>query len=168
MSFPTEPSPASLLRRLGAIVYDTLLLFAILFVATALVLPLTGGTAVPAGQPLFSLYILAICFLFYAWFWTHGGQTLGMRAWKLRLQQHTGEAITWRQALLRFAIAALWLLPVIYARQILGLHWGLSLSVGACFLGFVLALRLHDRYSETVLVRLPPKPKSKPKPKPKP
>ncbi|MEZ5583726.1 MAG: RDD family protein [Candidatus Competibacteraceae bacterium] len=161
MSSSSEPSQASLLRRLGAIVYDALLLFAILFVATGLVLPLTGGTAIPAGQPLFSVYILMICFLFYAWFWTHGGQTLGMRAWNLRLQQHTGEAVTWTQALLRFGLAALWLLPVVYARQVVGLHWGLSLTVGACFLGFMLALRLHDRYSETVLVRLPPKPKTK-------
>jgi len=161
MPSPTEPTLASLLRRLGAIVYDTLLLFAVLFIATALVLPLTEGTAIPAGHPLFSLYILVICFLFYAWFWTHGGQTLGMRAWKLRLQQHSGAAVTWTQALLRFGLAALWLLPVIYTRQVVGLHWGLSLTVGVCCLGIVLALRLHDRYSETVLVRLPPKPKSK-------
>jgi uncharacterized RDD family membrane protein YckC len=156
---PTQPgaTEVGLLRRLGAIVYDALLLCATLFIATALVLPVTGGVAVAGGNPLFSLYLLLICFLFYGWFWTHGGQTLGMRAWKFRVQQHDGRPISWWAAGVRFALAGLWFLPVVYLRQVVGLHWGISLSVGLCFLGITLVLRLHDRYSETVLVRVDPK-----------
>ena len=53
----TSPPPksAGLPRRLGAILYDALLLIAVLFIATALVLPFTDGEAVPAGNLLFSI-----------------------------------------------------------------------------------------------------------------
>lgn len=153
---PAAPLPAGLLRRLGAILYDTLLLFSLLFIATALVLPLAGGQAVAAGSPLFSIYLLAVCFGFFGWFWTHGGQTLGMRAWKIRLQRYDGGNVTWGQALGRFLLASLWLLPVVYLRQVLGLSVPLSLGAGLVFFLLTLALRVHDRYSETVLVRVKP------------
>lgn len=152
---------ASVLRRCGAIVYDTLLLCAILLVATVVILPFTGGEAVQAGNPWFSAYIFAVCFLFFGWFWTHGGQTLGMRAWKLRLQRADGGAVAWWQALVRFLLASLWMLPMIYLSQVLGLGSGVSLSVGLGCLALMLLSRFYDRYSDTVVVRLPvPKGKS--------
>lgn len=151
----TNLPQASVLRRCGALVYDTLLLCAILLVATVIVLPFTGGEAVEAGNPLFSGYIFGICFLFFGWFWTHGGQTLGMRAWKLRLQRSDGAPVAWWQALLRFFLASLWLLPMIYLSQVLGAGAGLSISVGFGFLALMLVSRFYDRYSDTVVVRLP-------------
>ena len=156
VSRPSTLPPVSLLRRLGAIVYDALLLFAVLFVATALVLPLTGGEAVSPHHPFFSTYLFFICFFFYAWFWTHGGQTLGMRAWKIRVQRRDGGGITWWQALVRFLLANLWLLPLVYLTQILGLGLNLSLGISLGSLLLTLVLRLHDRYSETVLVLIKP------------
>ncbi|MGI8740131.1 MAG: RDD family protein [Gammaproteobacteria bacterium] len=50
-------------------------------------------------------------FLFFGWFWTHGGQTLGMSTWRFRVIQNNGATITWSQALLRLLTAAIsWLL----------------------------------------------------------
>ena len=154
---PSNSHPASLLRRLGAIVYDTLLLFAILFIAIALVLPLNGGQAVPAGNPWFSAYLFLVGFIFYGGFWTHGGQTLGMRAWRIRLQRYDGGPVNWWQALARFTLASLWLLPMIYLRKILGASFGVSLTAGLGCLLLLLSLRLHDHYSETVLMYVPPR-----------
>jgi uncharacterized RDD family membrane protein YckC len=152
-SVPESSLPvASLPRRLGAILYDALLLCGVLLAATALILPLTGGEAVTRGNPFFSTYVFLVCFFFYAWFWIHGGQTLGMRAWKIRIQQQDGRSITWWQALLRFLLASLWVMPIIYTRKILGLSLGLSLVIGLGFLLLTLLSRLHDRYSETVLI----------------
>lgn len=144
----TTPAPAvppyqtaGLLRRLGAILYDSLLLLALLFVATALVLPLTGGEAIAPGNPLYTSYLFFVNFFFFAWFWIHGGQTLGMRAWRIRVQQRNGAPITWGQALLRFLVAiASWLL------------------LGAGFLWALFdkeRMTWHDRYSQTVLVVVP-------------
>lgn len=96
--------PAGVLRRIGAFSYDCLLLLAILFVTTALLLPLTEGEAIKAGNLLYSIYLFVVAFLFYGWFWTHGGQTLGMRAWKIRVEQLNGHDITWPQALHRFIL----------------------------------------------------------------
>jgi uncharacterized RDD family membrane protein YckC len=79
------PAPG-FLRRLAAQVYDLFLLIALLFLATALLLPFTAGEAVSAQQTLiYRIYLAVISFFFYGWFWTHGGQTLGLRAWKIKV-----------------------------------------------------------------------------------
>jgi uncharacterized RDD family membrane protein YckC len=99
------PAPG-FLRRLAAQIYDLLLLIAILFLATALILPFTAGEAVSDQQTLiYRIYILVISFFFYGWFWTHGGQTLGLRAWKIKVLTRDQKPINWTQALLRFTTA---------------------------------------------------------------
>jgi uncharacterized RDD family membrane protein YckC len=101
---------ASLARRLITLLYDSLVLFAVLVFASALTLPFRDKELFSAYQPLLTLYFVAVSFLFFGWFWTHGGQTLGMRAWRLKLVQHNGDALRWRHALLRFLVSVpLWL-----------------------------------------------------------
>ena len=68
----------------------------------AVMLLLSGGHQFEAGNPFLTLYLLLVSYVFFGWFWTHGGQTLGMRAWKLRIQQSGGETISWRQVTIRF------------------------------------------------------------------
>ncbi len=98
----TTPKYANLLRRFAAMAYDALLLTALLIFATAPVTLFTGGEATRSGNPFVSTWLFMVSFLFFAWFWTHGGQTLGMRAWKIRLQLDDGRSISLWQALLRF------------------------------------------------------------------
>lgn len=98
-------TPASLWRRLAAIVYDGLLLFAILIIASALTLPFTGGKGTAHQQPLLTLYFLAVIFFFNGWFWTHGGQTLGMRAWRIQIVQKDGLPLNWKLAFVRFLLS---------------------------------------------------------------
>ncbi|MCC8988989.1 MAG: RDD family protein [Candidatus Contendobacter sp.] len=152
---------ASLPRRLAAVGYDSLLLSGVLFVASALAMGLTvaiiGSEAFKMnnplpGNPFFRTWLLLVCFCFYGGFWVCGGQTLGMRAWKLRIQQRDGRGIRWQQALLRFLTAGLWLLPVIYLHQVFKVGVALSLSAGMGSLLLLLALRLPDQVSETELV----------------
>jgi uncharacterized RDD family membrane protein YckC len=94
-----------LLRILAVIVYDFLLLIAVLFLATAILLPFNGGEAFTNYKILYSLYLLAVSFCFYGWFWTHGGQTLGLRAWKITVFNDKHRLISWRQASIRFTAA---------------------------------------------------------------
>lgn len=159
------PVPAGLPRRLAAVVYDGLLLLAVLFVATALALGLAvallGGAAVKlknplVGNPFFQTYLLFICFFFYGGFWTHGGQTLGMRAWRLRIQRRDdGRGIGWWQALARFLLGSVWLPVMLFLYRLLGLSSSLSLVAGLGTLWITLWLRWPDRLSETELVLLP-------------
>jgi uncharacterized RDD family membrane protein YckC len=136
----TEPKPAGLFKRLAALFYDSLLLLALWFIGIALLLPLTGGTAFRANNPLITTWLLFISFFFYGWFWMHGGQTLGMRAWKLQLHNLRPGPLSWWQVLLRFmvAIASGLLFGLGYLWQLVdrkNLSW-------------------HDRYSETTVVQL--------------
>ncbi len=135
-------SPPGLLRRLAAMLYDSLLVVALLMLATVPYVVLTGGGATShLGRVLFQTYLLAVMFGFFGWFWLHGGQTLGMRAWRLRVVGRDGAPLRPRQALARFG----WALPSL-------LFFGLGLL-------WVLVdrerLAWHDRLSGTRLVLLP-------------
>lgn len=130
-------TPAGLLPRIGAAVYDALLLLALFFLATALVDPFLPDDHVPAGTLWFQLYLLLVSYLFNGWFWTHGGQTLGMRAWRLRVTDESGQSIHWGRAGLRFLCAVpIWLTLV-----------GLLFCIGG-------GLAPQDRLSRTRVVRL--------------
>ena len=73
--------PAGFFRRLGAMVYDSFLLMGVVIVAF-LPVPLVDLAAPGALwiKLLKPVYLLLVCYLFFGWFWTHGGQTLGMKA----------------------------------------------------------------------------------------
>jgi uncharacterized RDD family membrane protein YckC len=148
MSNPEIPArPAQLWRRLAALLYDSLLLLGIWFIATALLLPFTGGEAIRSNNPLLSTYLLFISFFFYGWFWMHGGQTLGMRAWRLQIRNLRSGPINWWQVLLRFMLA----IPS-------GFFFGLG------YLWMLVdkrRLTWHDRYSETCVVQLERNPHSR-------
>jgi len=95
---------ASLARQLAAAFYDGLLLIAITLVAIALTVPLTKSGVLPPGSPIISIYLFLIIFFSITWFWTHTGQTLGMRVWHVRVQQPDGQLINWKQATARFLV----------------------------------------------------------------
>lgn len=92
---------------MAAILYDFLLLLAVLFLATALLLPFNAGEAFTSGQIFYPVYLSIISFVFYGWFWTHGGQTLGLRAWNIKVLTLDQKPISWYLAFLRFMAALL-------------------------------------------------------------
>ncbi len=101
----TSSLPAvGLFRRLMAIVYDIFLLTAIIFLATAAVNAINGGNAIDHNKTytfFLSLYLSIIIFFYFAWFWRHGGQTLGMKTWKIKLISCDAQCINWQQVTLR-------------------------------------------------------------------
>ena len=103
---PSTP-PAGLLRRLAAIVYDLLIVLALLMVATIASILVRGGTAISPGSVWFQMLLLAIWWLYFAWSWAERGQTVGMRAWKLVLTSDDGDGVSWARASLRFLAAGL-------------------------------------------------------------
>lgn len=138
---PQSPSPAGLLPRLLAMVYDGLLVAAALSIATAMLLPFTHGQAIAPHHPAYRAYLLGVWYLFFGWFWTHGGQTLGMRAWRLRVERTDGTSLNWVVVLSRLLAA--------------------TLSAGCLGLGYAWALidpkrrTWHDVLTGTRVVRLP-------------
>jgi uncharacterized RDD family membrane protein YckC len=111
--------PASFLRRIGAIFYDSMLVVSFLFVAGMLsmkgMMLAMDLENIPAGSTtakVFFVYLVLLAYLFFAWFWIHGGQTLGMRAWKVKLIRQDGMTISWGQAFLRFCYSIVSWVPL--------------------------------------------------------
>jgi uncharacterized RDD family membrane protein YckC len=80
---------------------------AVLFFATAIALPFNGGLSFTGEQYYFSLYLFGTSYCFYVWFWMHGGQTLGLKAWKIKLCNLDGNSINLTEATMRFFAAIL-------------------------------------------------------------
>lgn len=132
-------SSCSLFRRLLIILYDSMLLVSIYFLLTLALLPITKGQAISSGNIFYVIYLLLIAYVYFGWQWTHGGQTLGMRTWKVKLISDSRNSIDWKKATIRFGLSILsWLL------------------LGG---GFLWALfnkdhkTLHDQFSSTRLIR---------------
>ena len=150
-----------LIKRLVVVVYDGLLLFSVLFFTSALWMLIFNivapdsmyidpsklesnklaaftSTGKIIAFSIIAINVIAVSFYFYGWFWTHGGQTLGMRAWNLYLTKPDGKFIDW---------------PLAAKRYGLGL-----LSWAACGLGFIWIVfhpqrkAWHDSLSDTQIV----------------
>lgn len=136
------PSVAMLLfRRLAAGFYDLLLLAGLLMFVGFAVIVARQGEAVAPGTPWFRALVLAVAALFYAGFWSRDGQTLGMRAWRLRVVDEHGRPPRFGVCLLRFFAALLSLAPFG-----LGLWWMLWDPQRRTW---------HDRLTHTRVLLLP-------------
>jgi uncharacterized RDD family membrane protein YckC len=141
----TSGTSAGFGRRLAALIYDSLLLAALLMIFTGAALFFTHGEAVlyQTAGPWVYVYragLVAVIAGYYVLNWLRSGQTLGMRAWHLRAVSDLGRPLTVRPALLRFVWGILAWTPAA-----LGVLW-LYLDPEH--------LAIHDRLSKTRVVRL--------------
>jgi uncharacterized RDD family membrane protein YckC len=103
-SFRYDDYPsASLFKQLAAMVYDSLLILAILFIAVGITILFNQGVAI--DPPLVYIYFVIVIFVFYGWFWNKSGQTLGMRAWKIQIVSEIGGYPSWPVTFLRLVFA---------------------------------------------------------------
>jgi uncharacterized RDD family membrane protein YckC len=160
-------APAHLWRRLAANLYDGLLLLAI-WMCGGLVVVLLRGEAVPPLTWWFEIYLIGLAFGYFGWSWVRGGQTLGMRAWQLRVQRQDGSSLLWDRAALRFLVGALmvgaislgaWAARGDGAQQLVG---AFAFGLGLLALGWTLIDRQrrgwHDLAANTVVVIAPRRP----------
>ncbi|WP_456416912.1 RDD family protein [Thiolapillus sp.] len=101
-----------LFRRLAALLYDSVLVAALMAAAFTLVylpLAIVFGMENIQDYPLYkaaiTTWMFAVGIGFHLWFWTHGGQTLGMRAWRIMLFSSDGRSPSLKQAVIRYAVA---------------------------------------------------------------
>ncbi len=85
--------------------YEALLLLAVLFFVAFIFLALTQAIKTP--KIVFQLYLLLAVASYFIWFWTHGGETLAMKTWRIRLVTTNGSTLNLWQALRRFGLASL-------------------------------------------------------------
>jgi len=134
-------SNASLFQRLFAILYDSLLLLALMFLATLPFIAIRAGEPVDPGFLPYQLTLIGVNWLFFVGFWTTSGRTLGMQSWRLRVEDKNGNTPGIAAASIRFFAAILSWLPLG-----LGFLWQLWDKD---------RLTWHDRISGTRLIRYP-------------
>ncbi len=115
--------PCSLLRRVGAMIYDGLVLIAIWMIGTAVIV-ITTNRGIDSGKLLYQLYLLLLAFGYFHLSWQRIGQTLGMRTWRIWIDPGNR--------------------PFTLARSLLRFVGGLA-SIATLGLGFVWALIRSDR-----------------------
>ena len=93
---------AGVFRRVAAGCYDGLLLGALWMSVTLVIVAVRGGEPVPTGSPAYQLLLLVLAGLFFITSWLRGGQTLGMRAWRLRVERRSGEPLDIATGVRRF------------------------------------------------------------------
>lgn len=150
---PETPIAAGLLRRFAALGYDSLLLMAIALAygALATLINVLIQGAPPQGekitwngwQPLVFIGLVTVLAGFYCYFWQRRGQTLGMRAWRLKLVSENLETPGLKQCVIRALVA-----PFSLAVFGLGYFWALSNPERQT---------LHGQLSRTRVVLLPKK-----------
>lgn len=132
-----------LFRRLFAIFYDLFLLLAIYFIVSYVAIYLNHGDAIEPDDtfyPLFVFVIFGLSYLYFAWFWVHGGQTLGMKTWRMQLQSESTTNINWKTAAIRYFSAIF-----SWGAGGVGFIWALFDGKNRCW---------HDLASKTVLIDL--------------
>lgn len=138
---------AGFLRRIGAMLYDALLVGALLFLATIPFIAVRGGEPVERGDNLiYQVTLVVVVYAFFVGFWSGPGRTLGMQSWRLQLENDEGEVPSIAQASLRFLASLLSWLPLG-----LGFLWQLWDHE---------KLTWHDRISHTRVVYYPKEEKS--------
>jgi len=137
----------SVRRRLAAFLYEGMLLFGVLFVSALIFGPLMNQRHALAHRSGLMATAFLVMALYFIWFWTHGGQTLAMRAWHLRLVSVDGGPVSPRQALMRYIAAWLWFMPVFLGAWLVGWHqskW-LYAAIGGWVAAYALLSWLHPQ-----------------------
>ncbi len=138
-----EVSKAGPFVRLMALLYDGILVLGLWFVIAALFNATNNGEHMNTHNPFLPSVMFIALFWFNAHFWRRGGQTLGMRAWGLRLLNDDKGPLTLTQCLVRFFVSL-----------------GSFLLFGLGYFWIWIdkdGLTWHDRYSNTRIIREPKK-----------
>lgn len=98
------PAPR-LRRRLTSLLYEGLVVFSILLTGFLLPQIVFSGFGMQFAGPLLWLHVVALLGAYFLWCWLHGGQTLPMKTWKLRIVDNSGMPLRPAQALLRYLLA---------------------------------------------------------------
>jgi uncharacterized RDD family membrane protein YckC len=132
----------SLIRRVAAMLYDGLLILALLFLSTLPFIAIRGGDPVEIGDNrLYQVVLALVIYVFFVGFWIRSGRTLGMQSWRLQLETADGDKPSIGTATLRFLVAI-----VSWSAFGLGFLWQLWDKD---------SLTWHDRLSGTRIVYYP-------------
>jgi uncharacterized RDD family membrane protein YckC len=134
-------------RRLACFMYEGVLLFGVLMIAGYLFSSLTQQRHALVGRHGLQAFLFVVLGIYFVWFWSHGGQTVAMKAWHVRLVTANGKPVSQLHALVRYALSWLWFVPALLALYLSPIHSApLMLAVMAVgVLAYAALARLHPQ-----------------------
>jgi uncharacterized RDD family membrane protein YckC len=163
----------NLWRRMACWMYEGVLLFGVVMIAAYLFSSLTQQRHALIGRHGLQAFLFLVLGIYFAWFWSHGGQTVAMKAWQLQLvkiQGHQVYPVSQARALLRYILSWLWWLPALLILSLSGIHSGvvMCMTVAVGIMAYALLSKLnpekqfwHDVVCGTRLITKQPIPPQK-------
>lgn len=158
---PELEPPASIRRRLAVMLYECLLLFGVLFIAGWIF-----GTLLQQRHALYlrhglQYWLFIVIGTYFIWFWSHGGQTLAMKTWRVRLVATSGAPVSMKRATARYLLCWLWFVPGLLVAKLFGAQGWMLVVIPAVNLLLWAALArfdparqfVHDRIVGTRLIQ---------------
>lgn len=150
--------------------YEAMLMFGVLFISGWIFSTLLQQRHALYLRDALQDWLFLVIGIYFVWFWTHGGQTLAMKTWRIRLVTVDGHHIGVKRAVGRYLLAWLWVLPGLAAAWAMGAkNWMLVMIPAAnVFLWALTAYFdpqrqfLHDRIAGTRIVTVLDMPENKP------
>lgn len=129
MNLPVSDLTAPpLVRRLACFLYEGVLLFGVVMIAGYLYSSLTQQRHALQGQHGLQAFLFVVLGIYFVWFWSHGGQTVAMKTWHIRLVTADGRPVGEWRAAARYLLSWLWFLPALGIAHAAELH-----SLGTLF-----------------------------------
>ena len=92
---------------MAIMVYDFFIVISLLMLATMLAMFAGFGDRTAMQDPVYTVYLLSIWFFYLTWCWHKGGMTVGMRAWRVKIEDENGNRPGWGKSTIRFLAALL-------------------------------------------------------------
>ncbi len=151
------------MRRLASMLYEAMLMFGVIFISGWFFSTLLQQRHALYLRNWLQDWLFLVIAVYFIWFWTHGGQTLAMKTWRIRLETNAGQPLDLKRAFARHLLAWLWILPGLAAAWLLGAKtWMLVVIPFANVLLWALTAYLdpkrqflHDRIAGTRIVSVP-------------
>lgn len=157
---PADAAP-KLRRRMAAFLYEGVILFGVTMIVGLIYAGITQQQHALQGRVGLQVLLFVVLGLYFVWFWSHGGQTVAMKTWHVRLVTQDNQPVTTRQAVLRYLLSWLWFVPALGVIWVSGWTSSTQLYIGllAGILGYALLSKalpgqqfLHDVICRTCVV----------------
>ena len=132
---PLPPTP-SLRRRLACFLYEGVLLFGVLMITGYLYSSLTQQRNALQGRHGLQFVLFLALAVYFVWFWSHGGQTVAMKTWNIRLVRADGGPGSQARAFARYCLSWLWFAPALVILW-MGGHFSASIVFASLAVGVV-------------------------------
>jgi len=149
---------------MAAMAYEGVVLFGVTMLAGYLYSFLSQQRHALQGRHGLQAFLFVVLGLYFVWFWSHGGQTVAMKAWQVRLVDPQGRPVSQARALLRYLASWLWFVPALAIAYLAQWHDAAALcgTLGLWVLVYAASTHLqrdrqfwHDVLCRTRLVRVP-------------